>query len=1478
MNAFDQFDAPAANAFDAFDQPKANPFDQFDAASPSAVSSPDSTTPSASFDSASVKDMDSLIASEKAMTQDFADAKPLISGGSVNLKPIVDALTPTMLNAPHDLAAALRGETKTPVVGQENQPIVTFPAPTGDSVPAGIVRGLANTASQLTTPDNLVLGAALGGAPAAVSKAVGLAFGAQMAMDVPAKIKAAIAEPTAAGKAQTATEGLAEAAMAFFALKHATKGSVGEFKDWMQKKTGVDIEQPDVSPYVVDSLLFSKRKALDGIYDAKPEDQVERVRIAKSVDKQLKIMPPELVKARTEQLGKSPPPAEGEAPPVSTEGPPDTSGRSRYFSQALKESGITEEPAAIAPAAQSQLSSVVEKNNASVLKATAGLKVGNQSLHDWGRDQLEKNPGKTAFAVALQKEIPGFDLLVGKQLAQALKMETESSKAAAETPTAQPAAGSEAVSPRHYPGAASIEEPIKNELEQTSLKRAVVDPQRLLRGDETISTEERAGAVAAVRVAEDMAHEDPTHVESIISRIVDEGDKRISESEAASLLHERRRLMNERAAWEERLANGEDVNTAKTQLAEIGDKLDRVDRASRSAGSEWHAVGVMYQQMIKDDFSLASMESRKLASFEGKLTPEDLKKEKAKVKEEYEKINELRREFEASQKNDEKLNLDAETQHFVEATINELGKSYLDKPAFGKKVFDIARKVVDRWKQEADGLSDEIKKGLGGESGGVGGVGGGPGGKKLGEQAKNRAALVTNIAKVIRAKVGEFGLSKAETLAELVTEYGAKIKDHFENAWAKAQQLIKQEDIDSKAKEITKKGVSKKGEKTPVEAKAEAKAEAVAGDKLSQKTITDYVRSLINQGEHDTNELMRKTHEALKEHFPDLTERAVRRAFVKYGEKIYPSKEAVEVEIRENKQLVKIQEDIDREMERAKGVVDPETGKLIESKKQGFQRDKPTDRVRELIRQRNELLKKRQGPPSPESLASRDQAKQTALKNAIADLNDRLKGKDLTKPSAGTPDSIQTEQLRAERDAMREKLKEIEEAAKTIKTPEERYNETRVKQAEKRTKELEALTAAGKFTKPPKKAPFTKSPETKAAEFKLAKAQEAFNRGVFEQKLKDRHPVRKALETGRDVLNLARAVRTSFDLSAVLRQGGFIALGHPIRAVKGFPAMMRAFASEKGLFELNKEIQSRPNAELYKSSKLHLNDPNDPHLSKMEEVYMSRWAQKIPGVSHSERAYTGFLNRLRADSFDAMAKSIGHPPTPEEAKAISNFVNVATGRGNLGSVASGAVSLNTAFFAPRYVLSRFELLAGQPLYRGTASTRIAVAKEYGRFLGGLAVVYALAKASGATINPDPRSSDFGKLKFGNTRVDMLSGLSQTAVLLSRLGTGKISTPHGTQSIRGNVPFGQPDSASVLGRFLRTKLSPWLGSSVDVLSGKDLSGNKVTPATMAQNLVVPLSFGDIYDAMRDQGVAKGTALGILAIFGAGVQNYNRHGNN
>ena len=394
-------------------------------------------------------------------------------------------------------------------------------------------------------------------------------------------------------------------------------------------------------------------------------------------------------------------------------------------------------------------------------------------------------------------------------------------------------------------------------------------------------------------------------------------------------------------------------------------------------------------------------------------------------------------------------------------------------------------------------------------------------------------------------------------------------------------------------------------------------------------------------------------------------------------------------------------------------------------------------------------------------------------------------------------------------------------------------------------------------------------------QFQREQAKVAWNDALIKDKLARRNAVEKVVGTVQEAVNSSRSIVTSFDLSAVLRQGGFMALSHPIRSARALPDMFRSLQSGKAAYAIERELQNRPNAGLYKRAKLFIATRNT-NLNRMEEEYMSRWARKIPGVGASERAYTTFLNRLRADAFDAMVDGFvakRGKPTDAELRAISNFVNIATGRGHFGATDHVAAGLNTVLFSPRFVASRFQLLAGQPLWKGSAATRKAIAAEYARFLTGVAAVYLLASAmTDEPVETDPRSSSFGKIKFGNTTLDPMGGLLQTAVFATRMAMGETKTQKGAvERIRGaDFKFGQDDSFDVMARFFRTKLNPVVGASVNTLTGADIMGRPTTALQQAARLAAPISVGDIYSVLQDRGVAAGTALGLLALFGMGVQ--------
>lgn len=417
--------------------------------------------------------------------------------------------------------------------------------------------------------------------------------------------------------------------------------------------------------------------------------------------------------------------------------------------------------------------------------------------------------------------------------------------------------------------------------------------------------------------------------------------------------------------------------------------------------------------------------------------------------------------------------------------------------------------------------------------------------------------------------------------------------------------------------------------------------------------------------------------------------------------------------------------------------------------------------------------------------------------------------------------------------------------------------------------ELEAKLAASEGPKP-----------TEVADVRIAVRNAKAKFADMTQRLKiESLPIHRRILGGiGETFNAIRSLITSFDLSAVFRQGGFFTFGRPLTAAKAVPEMLRSFHSELGFDRAKDALDQRPNRELYDQAGLYLADRAG--LSKQEEAFVGRWTKKIPLVAASERAYTAFLNRIRADVFDAMTGlTIGGRPSLAEAKAIAHFINVATGRGTLGAFEKAATPLANLFFSPRYAVSRFQLLAGQPFFGGNAKTRGFIAKEYARALGGLAAFYAIASVlnSDEKITFDPRSSDFGKVRFGKTRLDPLAGLSQTAVFVARIVAGdKVSADGKVIPLREHggkkVPFGGDTVSDVIKNFIRGKLAPIPGAAVDVADRKNMIGEPTTAPGVVGRLAIPLAARDVYEAMVDQGMPRGLAISMLAILGMGTQTY------
>jgi hypothetical protein len=439
----------------------------------------------------------------------------------------------------------------------------------------------------------------------------------------------------------------------------------------------------------------------------------------------------------------------------------------------------------------------------------------------------------------------------------------------------------------------------------------------------------------------------------------------------------------------------------------------------------------------------------------------------------------------------------------------------------------------------------------------------------------------------------------------------------------------------------------------------------------------------------------------------------------------------------------------------------------------------------------------------------------------------------------------------------------------------------------------------------------------------IALLERTFGKGLGKELLAKRPWGQKISQATLDALNLPRAIVAAYDMSGALRQGGFFLPGHPILWSKSFVrAAKAAIPGKKGkayaqyfddMAARSKYAPWRQRAGLYQARQWQ----TGAGLTAKEEAFMTTFHEKIPGLPWSERHYSVFLDQLRVNVFDDIASKwdaagIKFGDDPARYRDLAKFINIGTGRGDLklakwANLNGAAGVLNAAFFSPRYQVAEAELmLLPVSMWNKAPAVRKIIAKDYLAFVGtGLAALY-LAKQAGAEVEVDPRSTDFGKIKVGNTRWNYWGTKNTFARAMAQFVTSQRKSATTAKIVDTN-------RGQVVTRFLRTKLSPAMGFATDWALGGTMLGDamdfEATPeavpvkvyeamaerfppyktyamkekrleaepylavAEQAWNRLTPLVIQDLVDGMAYQGLDGATpVIGATAFFGVGVQTY------
>jgi hypothetical protein len=364
-----------------------------------------------------------------------------------------------------------------------------------------------------------------------------------------------------------------------------------------------------------------------------------------------------------------------------------------------------------------------------------------------------------------------------------------------------------------------------------------------------------------------------------------------------------------------------------------------------------------------------------------------------------------------------------------------------------------------------------------------------------------------------------------------------------------------------------------------------------------------------------------------------------------------------------------------------------------------------------------------------------------------------------------------------------------------------------------------------------------------------------------------------------------KSLKASLDDSALFRQGWKTMFTNPgiwaKNSAQSFMDIAHAIGGKNVLDEVNADIVSRPTFDAMKKAKLA--------VGVTEESYPSHLAEKIPALGRlykaSESAYTGFIQRTRADVFDKylqIAEKSGIDITDKkELEGIGKVVNALTGRGNLGALEPAADAVNNIFFSPRNLKSNIDLLTAHALDKGiTPFARKQAATNLVKVVAGTASVLGIANALlPGSVEWDPRSADFGKIRVGNTRFDVSGGMSSIVTLAARLATqsskssttGKVSKLNARDK-KGNPKFGAQTGADVLVNFTENKLSPIGQIVLDLLKQNDRTGNKPTVLGEANNLLTPLPITNTIELNTTPGAANALLGTIADALGISVNSY------
>lgn len=368
-----------------------------------------------------------------------------------------------------------------------------------------------------------------------------------------------------------------------------------------------------------------------------------------------------------------------------------------------------------------------------------------------------------------------------------------------------------------------------------------------------------------------------------------------------------------------------------------------------------------------------------------------------------------------------------------------------------------------------------------------------------------------------------------------------------------------------------------------------------------------------------------------------------------------------------------------------------------------------------------------------------------------------------------------------------------------------------------------------------------------------------------------------------DVAGATKSLKATLDNSYIGRQGIKMMWSHPSiwfrNSRQSFSNIVRTFGGKAVMDEVKANIMSRPHYIDGTYKKMGIK------LDTIEEAFPSKLLEKTPILGRVFKAAdVGFTSQAylnRADYADFLLKTAqknGVDITSKvQLEAMGKLVNSTTGRGHLGPLEPSADTLNVALFSGRFLKSNIDTLTMHMFDKGgTSFVRKQAAMNLMKIITGTAGVMVLSNAlKPGSVETDPRSANFGKIRIGDTRFDISGGMAPIIILASRViqNSSKSSTT-GKVTELNSGKFGSQTTTGVVADFFMNKLSPLFILGTHLVNRRDREGKPITFLGEARNLTEPISFSTFRELQNNPKAADTFASMILDALGIGANTYSK----